>query len=193
MRHALGFNHSIVREVVKKAGHFLVQYLGRAAFIGISITLPCAQHATRCWQPKRPNIARVQKSISSITNMFVWDLVFLFLIPVLLLFPFVPFLSLSFFCFSFHFLLSFFSFLLLLCFLVFLEEVFCWSLTPAALEHLKSCTAHGLEALVWIWRLHAPPALVSPLLRCSLPNCGFFPSSLLYIEYCGLFYWQTEW
>lgn len=48
MRHALGFNHSIVREVVKKAGHFLVQYLGRAAFIGISITLPCAQHATRC-------------------------------------------------------------------------------------------------------------------------------------------------
>lgn len=46
--------------------------------------------------------------------MFVWDLVFLFLIPVLLLFPFVPFLSSAFLSVSY----IFFSFLLLLCFLV---------------------------------------------------------------------------
>lgn len=139
--------------------------------------------------------------------MFVWDLVFLFLIPVLLLFPFVPFLSLSFLCFSFRFL----HFLLLsppsLLSCLVLQKALLrarqstdtfrsrFSAGPSPQlhwKHLKSCTARGLEALVWIWRLQAPPALVSPLLRCSLPNCGFFPSSLLYIEYCGLFYWQTE-
>lgn len=197
MRHALGFNHSIVCEAVKKAEHFLVQYLSEAAFIGISITLPCAQHAMHCWQPKRPKIARFQTSISSNTNMFVWDL-FLFLISVSLLFPFFlflffPFLSSAFLSISF---LSF-SFLSLLCFLAFsfsrkhyLEPDKVKTLSGAVflLVPHPSCigsTWNPAQSVGWrplsgFGGSSPPSALVSPTAQMLTAKLRFFPLLLYY-------------